>query len=254
MEQKINEVVIVIPIYKEKLTKFEKISLEQCKKVLAQYSQIFLAPQGLNLADYQMDDGSEVKFFDDNYFKNIKGYNQLMLSTEMYERFSAYKYMLIYQLDAFVFSDSLVDFTNMDYDYIGAPWIDGMPYYKYNFKGSVRINKMFPFINRPTILSVGNGGLSLRNVESTIKALEDSKKSLSNWKDNEDKFFSLYGINNPEKFKVAPIDIALNFSFETYPCKCYKMNSEKLPFGCHAWEKYDIDFMRKIFWGFGYKI
>lgn len=44
-----------------------------------------------------------------------------MLEADFYRRFGKYKYMLIYQLDAFVFSDKLLDFCEMGYDYIGAP-------------------------------------------------------------------------------------------------------------------------------------
>lgn len=44
-----------------------------------------------------------------------------MLSAEFYDRFAAYEYVLIYQLDAFVFADRLAEFCQMGYDYIGAP-------------------------------------------------------------------------------------------------------------------------------------
>jgi hypothetical protein len=32
------------------------------------------------------------------------------------------------------------------------------------------------------------------------------------------------------------------FSFEVAPRYCFKMNRERLPFGCHAWSKYDQEF------------
>ena len=31
--------------------------------------------------------------------------------------------MLIYQLDAYVFKDELLNWANKGYDYIGAPWL-----------------------------------------------------------------------------------------------------------------------------------
>ena len=44
-------------------------------------------------------------------------------------------------------------------------------------------------------------------------------------------------------YKVAGIEDAIKFSFEVNPALLYKMNKHQLPFGCHAWEKYD-----PVFW------
>jgi hypothetical protein len=43
-------------------------------------------------------------------------------------------------------------------------------------------------------------------------------------------------------FKLAPIEVALKFGFECVPRYCYRLNNNELPFGCHAWEKYDKKF------------
>ena len=55
---------------------------------------------------------------DDKYFNSafVKAYKDTL-----YSRFEKYEYMLIYQLDAFVFSDRLMEFVEAGYDYIGAP-------------------------------------------------------------------------------------------------------------------------------------
>ena len=39
---------------------------------------------------------------------------------------------------------------------------------------------------------------------------------------------------------------ALRFSFEVNPKSLYKMNNDKLPFGCHGWRKYDPDFWKQF--------
>ncbi len=46
-----------------------------------------------------------------------------MLSPTFYDAFQAYRYVLIYQLDALVFSDRLTEWCEMDWDYVGAPWL-----------------------------------------------------------------------------------------------------------------------------------
>jgi hypothetical protein len=47
-----------------------------------------------------------------------------MLSIDFYKRFRDYKFILIYQLDAYVFRDELEYWCEQDYDFIGAPLIE----------------------------------------------------------------------------------------------------------------------------------
>jgi Protein of unknown function (DUF5672) len=44
------------------------------------------------------------------------------------------------------------------------------------------------------------------------------------------------------RLRVATVEDALQFSFETCPRECFEMNGRRLPFGCHAWE-YDRAFL-----------
>ena len=43
------KICIVVPTYKENLSINEKISLEQCKKVLGKYDIFFLKPEGMDI-------------------------------------------------------------------------------------------------------------------------------------------------------------------------------------------------------------
>ena len=65
-------------------------------------------PKGLNLCklsqQYPM---LSFESFEDEYFKGISGYNRLMMSEVFYRRFIGYEYILIYQLDAYIFKDEL---------------------------------------------------------------------------------------------------------------------------------------------------
>ena len=64
---------------------------------------------------------------------------------------------------------------------------------------------------------------------------------------NEDFFWGL-GANYTDKlFKVPPNYKALEFSFEAMPSYLYKLNNNDLPFGCHAFEKYESEFWKIIF-------
>ncbi|WP_196599561.1 DUF5672 family protein [Pectinatus frisingensis] len=251
-----DETIIVIPTYKEKLTKYEEYALRQALNVFKKYRIFFVMPQKLNSDVYcfHNDKRIYIEKFDDYFFTNISGYNRLMLSYDFYLRFKMYKYMLIYQLDGFVFSDRLEEFTKLGYDYIGAPWIKGQPIYKYNFRGCDILYKHFPWLNKKYTVYVGNGGVSLRNIPSTLRLLKLFTNDILNWEYNEDLFFGKMGLFCPEIFNVAPVRVAAKFSFETDLKECLEITNGKLPFAVHAWAKYDVDIMKKLFFLAGVNI
>ena len=147
-------VAVVIPVYHE-LTDLEKISLAQCRKVLGNYPIVFVAPEGKNFSYFKP--GDMIAHFPQEHFQNVKAYSRFMLSTKFYDTFRDFEYILIYQLDAFVFYDALKIFCSFGYDYIGAPW----PYYAWTG------------IRTPKTPRVGNGGFSLRKVRSCQKLFTD---------------------------------------------------------------------------------
>jgi len=245
-------VAVVIPIYRSELTAFEVMSLNSCLHVLGKHRIIVIAPQGLsievirNLNTHNI----TIEYFGKKYFKNLLGYNKLMLSFNFYRKFIDYEYILIYQLDAFVFSDKLLNWCNLGFDYIGAPWIDeewsSYPEMsKYIDKYKMRVDK---------VNTVGNGGFSLRNVRSALKALLLLSSKRLTWKLNEDIFWSFEVPINLSFFKIPCEEVALKFSFETKPRICFEKNNSELPFGCHGWQKNDIEFWRPIFKELGYEI
>ncbi len=234
--------IITIPAYKVNLTEFEKVSFVQCCKILSGHDFSLVCPEDLEVVEYEkILNEFGVKYsierFDKSYFKNLRGYNLLMLSADFYTRFSSYEYMLIYQLDAYVFRDELDYWCEKGYDYIGAPWIGRMAFLHTGMK------KLKPG---------ENGGFSLRKVSSCIQVLglkEGDTKILADYiksGKNEDGFFSLHATKIDPAFKVAPLDVAMHFSFERKPETLYQLTGEKLPFGCHAWAKYNPRFWKKF--------
>lgn len=230
-------IAIVIPIYKEVLTRNEQLSLRQCKKILGEYATYFIHPKGINLTNY-LDEIPHAKTleFKNSYFANVQGYSQLMLSPFFYEKFFTYKFMLIYQLDAYVFSDDLLFWGNKNYDYVGAPWLSPPPL----TKGKPLVNMSTWFINK-----VGNGGLSLRKVKSHYYNTLIFRPLLKYFIKNEDMFWGLFLYWLNPFFKRPTYIEALNFAFEMDPRKSFEITNHKLPFGVHAWEKHDPDFWKK---------
>ena len=249
---KTTDAVVVIPIYKISLSRFEEISLQRCFNILSNYKIVVIAPDHIAIRDVDIlrEKKYEVYTFSREYFDGISGYNRLMLSTELYERFFDYRYMLIHQLDAFVFSDQLSAWCSSGFDYIGAPWIEAA--WKEDFSRS-----RYGLLRRlrgNNNSYVGNGGFSLRNIRKSIAALKIFSRMAADWTGFEDIFWGLAMPAYNPFFRVPDEETALSFSFESNPRECFRRNNEILPFGCHAWEKYDIGFWRPFFAELGYSI
>ena len=280
-----NMVAVIIPVYSEQMNKGELLSINQLYKVLGTHAIYLIGPDTLDFKiyiDHARTNGIRVniKTFDSFYFSSIKEYNQLLISESFYTVFNKFKFILIYQTDAYVFKDELNIWSKKDYDYIGAPW-SGMHEY-----------------DNELLVGVGNGGFSLRKINGALKMLrklrmlevleqyqyfnskgivarlpsiliklfrsiqkpgnfektynfqEDvfwcrsAPKRLNSFTCNASilKFMGRLFIKND--FKIASVDTAVQFSIETNPKELYKLNNGELPFGCHAWEKYDPEFWK----------
>jgi len=251
------QVAVIIPVYQSELNPDEEISLRQVNHFLGDIPQKIIAPEDLQLPDAFSD--SDVIRFEKRHFASTDGYSRLLLSKFFYEKLSDFEFILIYQLDCLVFSSELIKWCNLGYDYIGAPW----------FKNPDEPKRGFT--------RVGNGGLSLRRVKAFLDVLNSEEDNPSffnalfrnifpdkpnsikrirviremrrgvgwymrNYSLNEDRFWSdRAGLFNPN-FRIAPIETALKFSFEKAPRYCFESNKSQIPFGCHAWQKWDKSF------------
>lgn len=283
LKTSLEQVVIVIPIYKQSITELEAISLQQCFKKLNDYSICFATFKELNIDEYlniydrYCSKKVTIKFFNKTYFKSTNSYSKLLLTNLFYMQFVQYKYILIYQTDCFVFKDEIQKWIRKDYDYIGAPW----------FEGYDRNNNNFNFAG------VGNGGFSLRKVKSFIKVLNTlsyiTKPNVlfktfftdlniwklpirfyrlvlnltiknntfylfNNYSNNEDLFWSFVTKNNFKWFKIAEENEAYKFCFEVNPEYLLKLNHNELPFACHAWQKNNLPFWKPFIENEGFKL
>lgn len=226
--------IVVIPVSKEPLTWFDKISLKQVHKVLHKYTICFIVPDKSEISwlqDYP-DDRSEV--FDESFFGSAYAHNRLLLTKEFYQRFIDYDYILLYHLDAFVFYDALHEYMSLGYDYIASPHLEK----KIVIGGKTIYDGIF-------------GGFALRSPKAFIKALENHSENLKEWFGQEDCFFC-WCAQEYSTIKKAPRGVAIGFSHETSVRKMYKRNNNRLPMGAHAWWKRDFAFYRTFIEQEGY--
>ena len=255
------KIVIIIPTHRPNLTADDKISLAHLKKYLHRFDTFFVIPNNISSKAFESY-GYKVKRVDNFFFGSIRKYSNLLLTKKFYEMFKDYDFMLIYQLDALVFSNEIEKWINSGYDYIASPWFKPIIGYLSHKKGCP-----------PT---GGNGGFALRNIQKSIKILDVVNESAKRTSKNiflrkiwfllailsgnshkiwlkapaldypfyEDGFWALEAPKYDPDYKIAPFKEALEFGFEKFPRKCFELNNRKLPFGCHAWKKYDEEFWK----------
>lgn len=257
---------IVTPLYKDELSGDEWLSVRACQKYLSTYDCLIIAPQKLKggKVHTQLREQYRWIWFDDDCFSGIDAYNRLLLSSAFYKIFDAYSFMLIYQTDALIFSKNIEEWLDRNYSYVGAPWLN-------NEEEQHKTSNLFK--------GVGNGGFSLRKISHMIQILSSNRKLYSfghyvfnfyepngmsqylknaynyfryierfntahnNPAYNEDKIIAVSS-NRFNFVRIPEPEIALKFAFEVSPEILYEYNNQKMPLGCHAWNKYNPDFYR----------
>ncbi len=249
---------IVIPVYKVDLNIYETVSLNQAVNVFKNYTKTIIKPTNLDVKVIldKYENQFDIQNFDDDYFTDLVGYNRLMLSPEFYRRFGDSKYILIYQLDAFVFRDELAYWCSLNYDYIGAPWLCKRKYQRLWMKLFLRVRGSIYSIlkikhRQQCFYKVGNGGFSLRKTDSCYKITVTKQKLIRYYLQhvressqyNEDVFWGIEA-SKDDNFLLPSWSEALGFSFDLFPEICFQLSEGHLPFGCHRWYK-ELKFWHK---------
>ena len=221
-------IAVVVPAHSLELDADARQSLRHLDAYAGAYDCFAILPEGLGGTIAEL----PARRFNARAFRSTNHYNRLLVSDEFYESFAEYDYVLVHQLDCLLFADRLREWCDRGYDYVGAPWTRHTPE------------------GQPYFTGVGNGGLSLRRVESCRRVLAAGKRSaltkvrdaLRNPWPYEDKFWSLEAPRLDPSFRIPTPEVAVSFSFETEPRFCYEANGRRLPFGCHRWMTHDRAF------------
>jgi hypothetical protein len=230
---------IVIPIYKSELNTEEMFSVDRTFQILSSHPLTFFAPIGLDVGFYaERYPIAKFKFFEKKYFASIQDYSRLLVQLEFYDAFADKDFLLIVQPDVYVFRDDLAQWLNSPYDYVAAPWPNGLSL-------NIKIGKfLIGNEGRTYTTYVGNGGFSLRRI-SKCKLLIAEHKDVADWfmqsGSAEDLFFSFMGALSVDFFIPNQIAASL-FSMEIAPEYFCHLNGGKLPMGAHAYTQYSQSF------------
>lgn len=231
---------VVIPVYKQEMSKMEEISLMQCLKILGDFPVFIICPKNFNKQSYEKFNLT-FEEFETHYFKGISGYNSLMLASHFYERFLNYDYILIHQLDAFIFKNELENWCSKSYDYIGAPWLA---------TNNLTSKILKPFQSKkkkkraPIFYKVGNGGLSLRKTQVFYQISNELAPLIKEQLEKKDEIYAIedvfWSLKVPEyfpNFNIPVYKIAAAFALDRKPKIGLKINAGQLPLGCHGFNK-----------------
>src|SRR5690606_24202321 len=103
----------------------------------------------------------------------------------------------------------------------------------------------------PFIKLVGIAECYLGHINKKI-GLNYSVEKYSN--EPEDMFICFKLKRKFPSLQIAPLEEGWSFSFEFNPRLLYQLNKEQLPFGCHAWWRYDLEFWKPYIQSFGYTL
>lgn len=236
----------------------------------------------------------EFDFIEPVWQATYANFNRLKIEPFLYERYKKFQFVLFYEPDAFVFRDELEYWCNQGYDYIGAPWFedclsaeDGNKLWRvgnggFSLRNVEKHLKMLSYLKyielaeRYSQLNWKNNLWNFLRLINTINSTYQRQSSYfaDNFKFNEDGFWSIYSKDYIDKFNainndilsriikkifsfefyIPNPDLALKFSFENSPGFLHVLNNNQLPFGCHAWYKYDYEFWKPFITAEGYKL
>lgn len=263
------KVAVMVPLPSAELAPEEQVSMRQLRKHLDGYDKFLLVPEGLEVAM----DGFGVIELDRRHFGSAANHNRMLYRTDFWEIFSDYEYVLMYHLDALVFSDRLLEWCGKDLDYIGAPflksvhtpWVEtervgngGFALYRVGAvlrvlwgryrdqPGKYWEDRLWKWIEfrqrllRPLRAAVP-GWLRGRATAPLQKRLRQMDHIEVNERGN-DLFWSDEAGRYLPGFTVGSLEQGLDFAFETEPRRSLVLNGGRMPFGCHAWARYDRAF------------
>jgi hypothetical protein len=267
-------VAIMVPLPSPQLSEDDRISMRHLRKHLGGYDKFLLVPQGMR-ADLE---GFSVVELDRGHFGSAKNHNRMLYRTDFWEHFADYEYVLMYHLDALVFSDQLQEWCDRGLDYIGSPFLQcaDAPWVREERVG----NGGFALYRVPSVLKVLWKRYAddpsrwyqdhyWRQIEFQRKLLRPVRAAVPGWlkgkataplrsqlqkmdrtevnERGNDLFWSDHAKRYLPEFRVASLEDGLAFSFEMEPRRCLERTGGRMPFGCHAFGRYDRAFWEEHF-------
>ncbi len=260
-----NSVCVIVPVYRNHMPELEEVSFKRLLEVFHSRQIILISPPTVEAYAKELalpHDNVSVEILPQSDFGSAVRYTRLLMSPGFYNRFARYDYLLMCQLDVYVFKDDLDYWMGRGEDYFGAPVFEGYtkPTFELKKRGS-------------------NGGVSLRKTQSCLRALSEINfrysKLVSLWRlerewswklfrlirdglvfnynfgrlkpvINEDMFWSAIVPQQFDWFSACEPEVAMYFAYDTNPKFLFEKCGSIYPMAIHAWWTYDRDFVESM--------
>lgn len=273
MSVEANKVAVVIPHPGTNLKGGQEFSLKTCLRVLGRHPIFFVTKKSVSLeplAPYL--DRIQIIRVDDDRMASIESYSKFLMSPEFYRLFERYEYILVHQLDVVVFEDRLLEWCDKGYDYAGPPMFQGEEPRPNLWEGGnggfslrktaaflalLSSHKVFPRFEYYRQLRAELGVFYLLVLRLMLQFpriwLAQFFPGLFRWfytrtsrSIHEDAYFAFFAVFFAEKWSMPSAEESAAFGFDRCPRAAYAINGNKIPFGCHAWERYDKAFVEGL--------
>ena len=261
--------ILVLLSTRPTLTEDEKLSVRHLDHYLGKHDRYLVGPPDSPIRL----EGFRIKSLPSKFFGSVIAINHLMYTPLFFKAFEDYRYIFIYHLDSLVLSDQMEKWCKTGLDYIGAPWIP-TPDFPWVTKARVG-NTGFGMMKVESALKVlynryqrepntywldmfTRNSRRVRPIVQLLRKLQpyfprskiviglvtewDKMQDPASYGRHSDLFWSDRAVSYLPEYKVASLEQGLEFAFEGAPRKCFEMNGGKMPFGCHAWARYDRSF------------
>jgi len=261
-------VAVVVPWSdREHFTADEEVSIHHLFHYLGVHDKYLLVPRGSRFSPL----GFHVVQLPKRYFGSPSSHDRLLYKAWFYKLFLEYEFILFYHLDSLVLENNILRWCSGDFDFIGPPWIkcEDSPWVdvprvgnggfsllrvsraievltnRYRMDPNTLIHDWFSefcplwFVHVLT-LALGNSG-RVRFIDRLLEEWSESRCPTNHGRGN-DQFWADKAVKYVSEFRVASLQDGLQFAFEVSPQTCYEMAGNRMPFGCHAWAKYDREF------------
>jgi hypothetical protein len=261
-------VVINVIHHTDKLTDIEANNLKRLVTLNDNKRDIvFILPKSFS-SSYLKKKYKSINFYfvDNNLLSSAKEYNKFLITKKYYNIFDGYEYLLVYQLDTWVFSLDFEYFMDLGFDLIGAPIFSENRHLEIEIingcNGGISLRKLQSFkriLDKPFFFNLNSLYCDIgfgNHLNEPIKVF--MKRLISRfivfykpdffWPIhlNEDLYWSVIVPKFDREFKVASTNYSIGFCFDQFPQFLYEKNNNRLPLFVHALEKYDYTFWKRF--------
>jgi len=233
-------IALVLPIYRPRLDDEVLATVDRAIALLQHGDWHLLAPLSLDTTFYEKRYGKAIVRFPDACLASVHNYSRLLLADEFYATFARYEYLLVIQDDVYVLRDDLEYWLARGFDYIGAPWPNGLEH-------ELSMSQRPGIYGQPVTAYVGNGGFSLRRIAACRQLLAEFADEAAWFRKHhfpEDVFFGFFG-QFSQQFTLPSLRVAAAFAWESKLPRMHALCEGQLPMAIHAYGRYDPEFFAR---------